>query len=169
MSTYNPLTRHRPSAQDQYFSPMSTMFLRLVPIVLVTLATGAGLTDASYAPTTMFEVPESAYHQYAHLAVELARFKSQFRRPALYLLGLRRVYWPRGKNNIVVVTIDVADSTCNRWPRKPRNHCKPQVSSPIYSCKGRVLVKNGVEFIRFLWTKCWKSICRKHDHVGYSF
>ncbi|XP_075554114.1 uncharacterized protein LOC142587110 [Dermacentor variabilis] len=146
------------------------MLLRLVPVVLVTLVAGAGLTDAYYAPTKKFEVPESAYHQYMHLAVELARFKSRGRRPALYLLGLRRVYWPKGRNNIVVLTIDVADSTCNRWPRNPRNfHCKPRVPSPVYSCKGRVLVRKGVEFVKLLWTKCWKSTCRKRDYVGYAF
>ncbi|XP_065298281.1 uncharacterized protein [Dermacentor albipictus] len=146
------------------------MLVCLVPVVLATLAAGAGLTDAYYAPTKKFEVHESAFHQYMHLAVELARFKSQGRRPALYLLGLRRVIWPKGKNNIVILTIDVTDSTCKRWPRNPRNfQCKPKVPSPVYSCKGRILVRKGVEFVKLLWTKCWLSTCRKRDYAGYAF
>lgn len=151
-------------------SQRSTMILRLVPIVLLIVVVGIGLSDAHFATAQSFEVPESAYHQYTRLAVDLARFKSMHRRPALYLLGLRRVVWLRRKRNQVVITIDVADSTCKRWPRNLWDfNCKPQVNSPLYSCRGRALVRDGVQLVKFLWTKCWKSVCRKQDYIGYSF
>ncbi|KAL1479725.1 hypothetical protein MTO96_051628 [Rhipicephalus appendiculatus] len=111
-------------------SRRSTMLLRLVAIALVIIVTGIGFCDTHFMTHKTFEVPESAYHHYTHLAYHLARFKSRDRRRAFYLLSLTRVVWPRGKPNQVTITIDVADSTCRRWPKYPQHfRCKPRVNS----------------------------------------
>ncbi|KAL1467581.1 hypothetical protein MTO96_042065 [Rhipicephalus appendiculatus] len=147
------------------------MLLRMIPIALVIVVASICLSGTNLATAEPVVVPRSAFHQYTHLAVRLARLKSWNRTPALYLLGLRRVVWPQRWANQVVITIDVTDSTCRRWPRNPRNfHCRPRFNSRQYSCKGKALVRNGLRFVRFLWTKCWRrGFCRKRNYFGYSF
>lgn len=155
------LKRPHPRAASVHFSTgdvnprRSTMLLRLVPVALVIVVASIGFTD-----THLVEVPESSYPRYMHLAVQLTRFKSLSRRPALYLLGLRKVVWPNNNGDRVVITIEVTDSTCQSWPVNPWN-CKPQVNSPLYTCIGRAQVKKGLKLVKFWRSKCWKSVCRK--------
>nr|XP_037275300.1 uncharacterized protein LOC119167936 [Rhipicephalus microplus] len=153
--------RHHPRAASVHFSTgdinsrRSTMLLRLVPVALVIVVTSIGFSD-----THLVEVPESSYPRYMHLAVRLTRLKSLSRRPALYLLGLRKVVWPNNNGDRVVITIEVTDSTCQSWPVNSWN-CKPQVNSPLYTCIGLAQVKKGLKLVKFWRSKCWRSVCRK--------
>uniref|UniRef100_A0A6G5A5L6 Putative salivary gland metalloprotease n=1 Tax=Rhipicephalus microplus TaxID=6941 RepID=A0A6G5A5L6_RHIMP len=89
-------------------------------------------------------------------------------RVQLVLVGIT-VTKSRGKRNEVVITIDVADSTCKRFPRYSWHfHCKPQANSHLYICRGRALVRNGVQFVKFLRAKCWRNVCRKPAFIDKS-
>ncbi|XP_077524288.1 uncharacterized protein LOC144135513 [Amblyomma americanum] len=129
-------------------------------LVAIAAENRAPLPMPSYACKTAkaFDVPESAFHMYEALAWELTRVLSIKRRPIFYMLGIRRIRWPKKRKNIVILDLATADSICKTWPKTfAKGNCRPRRNSDIYTCTGWALVRDGLQLRRFVKLFCKRS------------